>query len=192
MFTSPFDARRPLASRRQLLSRRKQQTRFRQLLTEQLEDRRLLSLADLLPTTVTDDNDSLGSTDLSTILWQGEERTVHTGHWIVGMDGLSANPAGATEHRCSDVRRNTRPARPSRRCAAWAARGFVLIETAPTVSYEQLQTSLSSLPGFRYVEPDFVITLDSTPPNDLGFRELYGLNNTGQTGGTADADIDAD
>jgi len=28
-------------------------------------------------------------------------------------------------------------------------------------------------------------------PNDPRFRELYGLDNTGQTGGVADADIDA-
>jgi thermitase len=31
----------------------------------------------------------------------------------------------------------------------------------------------------------------SAVPNDPRFAELYGLNNTGQTGGTADADIDA-
>ena len=32
---------------------------------------------------------------------------------------------------------------------------------------------------------------DSVTPNDPRFSELWGLNNTGQTGGTADADIDA-
>ncbi|MDF3059312.1 MAG: hypothetical protein K0R17_3527 [Rariglobus sp.] len=39
-------------------------------------------------------------------------------------------------------------------------------------------------------EPDFIVHVDTTP-NDASFAQLYGLHNTGQTGGTADADIDA-
>ncbi|MFA6288589.1 MAG: S8 family serine peptidase [Opitutaceae bacterium] len=39
-------------------------------------------------------------------------------------------------------------------------------------------------------EPDFVVYATNTP-NDPSFSQLYGLHNTGQTGGTADADIDA-
>ena len=46
-------------------------------------------------------------------------------------------------------------------------------------------------PNVEYAEPNYVITLDSTIPNDTSFSSLYGLHNTGQTGGTADADIDA-
>ena len=41
-----------------------------------------------------------------------------------------------------------------------------------------------------YAEPNFILTA-SAVPNDPLFGELYGLNNTGQTGGRADADIDA-
>jgi subtilisin family serine protease len=44
--------------------------------------------------------------------------------------------------------------------------------------------------GLRGLEPDRVITA-SALPNDPSFSRLYGLNNTGQTGGLADADIDA-
>lgn len=43
----------------------------------------------------------------------------------------------------------------------------------------------------QYVEPNYVLKLNVVP-NDPRFGELYGLNNTGQTGGTPDADIDAD
>ncbi|MDR4503578.1 MAG: hypothetical protein MRK01_02150 [Candidatus Scalindua sp.] len=39
-------------------------------------------------------------------------------------------------------------------------------------------------------EPDYFIHADIVP-NDPDFNQLYGLNNTGQTGGTSDADIDA-
>jgi thermitase len=42
----------------------------------------------------------------------------------------------------------------------------------------------------EYAEVDRPMRLFATP-NDPRFRELYGLNNTGQTGGVADADIDA-
>jgi thermitase len=41
-----------------------------------------------------------------------------------------------------------------------------------------------------YAEPNFILRATAVP-NDPLFSELYGFNNTGQTGGTADADIDA-
>jgi len=49
---------------------------------------------------------------------------------------------------------------------------------------------LSSDPSVEYAELDFLQYADVIP-NDTRFSELWGLNNTGQTGGTADADIDA-
>jgi thermitase len=42
----------------------------------------------------------------------------------------------------------------------------------------------------QYAEPNLILRVDAIP-NDARFGELYGLNNTGQTGGTSDADIDA-
>lgn len=45
-------------------------------------------------------------------------------------------------------------------------------------------------PKVKYVEPDYEIQIDLTP-NDPRFPDLWGLHNTGQTGGTYDADIDA-
>ena len=44
--------------------------------------------------------------------------------------------------------------------------------------------------GVRFAEVDTILTA-SAIPNDPRFGELYGLNNTGQSGGTPDADIDA-
>ena len=41
-----------------------------------------------------------------------------------------------------------------------------------------------------YAEPNFILTATATP-NDPLYSQLYGLNNTGQTGGRPDADIDA-
>jgi subtilisin family serine protease len=46
-------------------------------------------------------------------------------------------------------------------------------------------------PRVRYVEPNHVVRVAATTPDDPSFGQLWGLSNTGQTGGTADADIDA-
>jgi len=42
----------------------------------------------------------------------------------------------------------------------------------------------------EYAEPDYIVRVDSAP-NDPEFSKQWNLNNTGQTGGTLDADIDA-
>jgi subtilisin family serine protease len=45
-------------------------------------------------------------------------------------------------------------------------------------------------PDVVYAEPNYVVTVDNIP-NDPSFSLLWGMHNTGQTGGTPDADIDA-
>jgi subtilisin family serine protease len=46
-------------------------------------------------------------------------------------------------------------------------------------------------PDVEYAEPNYIIQAAATFPNDTDFAELWGLHNTGQSGGTFDADIDA-
>jgi len=48
----------------------------------------------------------------------------------------------------------------------------------------------SADPNMEYAEPNFIVSILATP-NDPRFGELWGLHNTGQSGGTLDADIDA-
>jgi subtilisin family serine protease len=45
----------------------------------------------------------------------------------------------------------------------------------------------------EFAEPDYLVYADTTSPNDPKYVDgtLWGLNNTGQNGGTAHADIDA-
>jgi thermitase len=45
-------------------------------------------------------------------------------------------------------------------------------------------------PDVEYAEPDYLLQ-PAASPNDPYFSRLYGLNNTGQTGGALDADVDA-
>jgi thermitase len=51
-------------------------------------------------------------------------------------------------------------------------------------------TALNRSPLVDYAEVNTILTAGATP-NDPRYAEEYGLNNTGQTGGTPDADIDA-
>ncbi|MGD9344408.1 MAG: S8 family serine peptidase [Candidatus Aminicenantes bacterium] len=56
---------------------------------------------------------------------------------------------------------------------------------------EQLVMDLQGLPEVESVSPNFRQTICQTHPNDTLYSALWGLHNTGQTGGTPDIDIDA-
>ncbi len=53
----------------------------------------------------------------------------------------------------------------------------------------QTVAQLTGRPGIAYAEPNYIQYADATP-NDPDFDQLWGLHNTGQTGGADDADID--
>jgi len=59
----------------------------------------------------------------------------------------------------------------------------------PGQTVEGAIAQLRNNPIVAWVEPNYIVQADVTP-NDPRFSELYGLHNTGQGGGTADADID--
>lgn len=66
----------------------------------------------------------------------------------------------------------------------------VLRINIPTNRVQEITKFLKGLPEVEYVEPNYLRYLNVTP-NDSRYSEMWGLNNTGQTGGTVDADIDA-
>ncbi len=55
----------------------------------------------------------------------------------------------------------------------------------------QAAAAWSSHPAILYAEPDARVHALGTFPNDPSLDQLWGLHNTGQSGGTTDADIDA-
>ena len=55
---------------------------------------------------------------------------------------------------------------------------------------EGLIARLENDPRVEYAQPNYVLHALNTP-NDTRFNDLWGMNNTGQTGGVVDADIDA-
>ncbi|HEX6853534.1 MAG TPA: S8 family serine peptidase [Candidatus Polarisedimenticolaceae bacterium] len=61
----------------------------------------------------------------------------------------------------------------------------------PGVTVERALQRLQASPSVEYAEPNYILTT-GVVPNDPRYPELWGMNNTGQTGGTNDADIDAE
>ncbi|MGH9869967.1 MAG: S8 family serine peptidase [Candidatus Polarisedimenticolia bacterium] len=59
------------------------------------------------------------------------------------------------------------------------------------VPLEQALEKLKKHPRIEYAEPNYILTVDLVP-DDPRMGELHGMINTGQNGGTPDADIDAD
>lgn len=67
----------------------------------------------------------------------------------------------------------------------------MLVSLAPNTNIPLLASDVGQLDGVEFAEPNYLVSIADTVPNDSRFNELWGLHNTGQTGGVADADIDA-
>ncbi|MFM1995742.1 MAG: hypothetical protein RLZZ111_129 [Planctomycetota bacterium] len=67
--------------------------------------------------------------------------------------------------------------------------GFYALST-PGATVADVTAWAARTPGITAIEPDAIIT-GAAVPNDTSFSQLWGLNNTGQSRGVADADIDA-
>ncbi|MEL6716456.1 MAG: hypothetical protein AAFP86_21935, partial [Planctomycetota bacterium] len=66
-----------------------------------------------------------------------------------------------------------------------------LVEIVDGTKVEDALEALSERAGVVYATPDHVVSLRDTFPNDSNFNQQFGKHNTGQTGGTFDADMDA-
>jgi subtilisin family serine protease len=65
-----------------------------------------------------------------------------------------------------------------------------LVKTPPGKSVEDTIQQLKKNPSVEYAEPNYILHIVALP-NDSDFDLEWGLHNTGQSGGTVDADIDA-
>ncbi|GAB4562576.1 MAG: S8 family serine peptidase [Haliangiales bacterium] len=64
------------------------------------------------------------------------------------------------------------------------------LDLSAGVSVEAALVDLSGHPAIEFAEPNYIVHTTLTP-NDPDFGQLYGLHNTGQSGGTPGADISA-
>lgn len=92
--------------------------------------------------------------------------------------------AGAYEKNRANSRVNGRHSK------EFPATGVHLITIPAYASVTGAVDALNKDEAVLYAEPDYARSANLVP-NDTSFSQLWGLNNTGQTGGTSDADIDA-
>lgn len=147
----------------------------RRLLAENLETRRLLAFS--MDTDVAAAALSAAPSDeVATIVWQGEKRQVVPGQWILSMEN------GAVENHDSILRNSfgqdslSRDAVVSQR--QLGNKHTVMLKTDAQVSFEKLLQAYSHRPGFRYLEPDFIVQSTGTMSNDPLVSTMYGLQKT--------------
>jgi subtilisin family serine protease len=69
--------------------------------------------------------------------------------------------------------------------------GLSLVCLNEIMTVQEAVVVLNDVDEILYAEPNYRIRIDATIPNDTRFDELWGMHNTGQSGGVVDADIDA-
>lgn len=69
--------------------------------------------------------------------------------------------------------------------------GMSVVKLAEGVSVADAVKQFNKSEDVIYAQPNYEVHALATIPNDTLFNQLWGMNNTGQSGGTADADIDA-
>ena len=69
--------------------------------------------------------------------------------------------------------------------------GLSLVKLPENQTVKEVLQTYNSTNGILYAEPNYKLEICNTTPNDTYYDDLWGLHNTGQTGGTEDADIDA-
>jgi len=118
------------------------------------------------------------------IAWNGQTVEAQADEWIVQLSSaLLADIASVSDTANLFSNSGLRVVR------GLGKAGQVLVRATdnPAAAIEEW---LRNHPAIEYFEPNFISELTRLP-DDASFSQLWGLHNTGQTGGTIDADIDA-
>ncbi len=119
--------------------------------------------------------------------WNGQQTYAKAGQWILSVDnvhGRADQQLNAINKLLGNVRKDAKATK------LLGKDGLAVIEAPKALKHADLNASLARLPGFRFVEPDLLVTAQGVL-NDTYFSTEWGLHNTGQSAGTVDADIDA-
>lgn len=135
---------------------------------------------------------------------QGQAIYAKAGEWIVGLE--RPRPTFSPDGELLDL--NIEWAGPTTRAPELQAsldrlpleitfggyagsKDIFLARTPASVTLNELRAALQDLEKFSYVGPNAIDWGSATVPNDTRFVDQFHLNNTGQSGGAVDADIDA-
>jgi subtilisin family serine protease len=169
------------------MNRSKFKRSTRSLSCDRLEERLTPSANPVAPFSILSDPLSLAQEGIVQRPWNGTESYVYPDQWIAHFDGWAGNRLT----QLSSIRSLLAP---------WqgeidvvdqlGASGTFLLKSDPSYTATHLKEILSSVGTLRYVEPNFALEKTAVP-NDPSFSSQWALNNTGASGGVADADIDA-
>lgn len=126
-------------------------------------------------------------THLSTskIQWNGQAVDVVEGQWLVRLGGYK----GSSTQQLAKFRKHLKTTNLGAK-QQLGANGMFLVQAPTPMPSATALARLQRVSGFVYAEPNFIYSLQ-TMPNDPSFGDQWGMNNTGQSSGQLDADIDA-
>ena len=123
------------------------------------------------------------------INWLGSSTEAYEGQWILSLNGWTGGLLDQ-QHELENELKSLGVASEIAVDSHLGTAGLFRIDTPLAMDYGHVIQDVSMLPGFSYLEPDFALQIENTP-NDPNFGNLWGLDNTGQSGGVAGADISA-
>ncbi len=124
---------------------------------------------------------------VQTIEWQGHNVDVVTYQWVVQLTEQAVAQVGSVANVQTMLNLGDLGGRVIQ---GLGMEGLILVETDAHVDQNAFVSALKSNGLIAAIEPNIVIQAQITP-SDSTFSSLWGLNNTGQSGGLLDADIDA-
>lgn len=142
--------------------------RTRRLCVESLEDRRLLTVNPLPPA-------ALALSEIAP-----DSRDHRAGSLIVQFRNGTASPGSLAAHLLTASLQPEWPLTP----------GMRRVDLSNSTDITAALLAFKQDPNVAFVEPDYRVSVQQEP-NDSSFPSQYALNNTGQSGGIADADLDA-
>lgn len=141
---------------------------------ESLEVRRLLST---------------GGVGVESIRWGNEQVLAHDGSWIISFKNLRGRPGTQKADGGAAISKFTDRLKLKEHLGE---RGLFRLDAPRKWNAKHVMGAIAKLKSVAFVEPDFIVTT-ALSANDPYYSDgsLWGLHNSGQSGGTADADIDA-
>ena len=146
---------------------------------EAMESRRMLSA---VPQSVLD-------AGFEPIEWRGETVYAKPGQWLLQLKGVAGAPDAQLAKANGQLGRLNAAIKATKHLGR---DGLLLVDAPRELAHGKLKEIFGALGNLDYFEPDAALWTSATTPNDPRYStDLWGMNNTGQTGGTPDADIDA-
>ena len=141
---------------------------------ETLEDRRLFAVG--------------AGVESVAVMWDGQEHQARPNSWLVGLNNVHGNAADQRGQANALLAKAGKGLQVGRHLGN---DGIFQVDAPAGTKPAELRAAMAKLQSVSFFEPDFVLSAQATPNDPHYGGYAWALNNTAQTGGTVDADIDA-